>query len=174
MEGDDGIRLLLSKNDDRYQLEMPLEKVTTVSLWNGVFKKVKSSWFSRGTLQEVHIFNLCRWQCESKKWIKEADSRKCPGKQCARSSPYLESVIRIKTQLYCLPLRFIFMRVRWLVRLCLCCCFKQFLLQRCYCLSAKRYPHVNLIYLEGRIDPSTWLTIMLWRELRMETRFWGC
>ena len=103
MEEDDGIRLLLSKNDDRYQLEMPLEKVTTVSLWNGVFKKVKSSWFSRGTLQEVHIFNLCRWQCESKKWIKEADSRKCPGKQCARSSPYLESVIRIKTQLYCMP-----------------------------------------------------------------------
>lgn len=35
MEGDDGIRLLLSKNDDRYQLEMPLEKVTTVSVQKG-------------------------------------------------------------------------------------------------------------------------------------------
>ena len=38
------------------------------------------------------------------------------------------------------------------------CCSK-----RCYC--AKRYPHVNLIYLEARIDPSTWLTIMLWRNI---------
>ena len=46
-----------------------------------------------------------------------------------------------------------------------CAALKPFLLQRCYCLGAKRYPHVNLIYLEGRIDPSTWLTIMLWREL---------
>ena len=35
MEGDDGIRLLLSKNDDRYQLKMPLEKVTTVSVQKG-------------------------------------------------------------------------------------------------------------------------------------------
>ena len=39
MGGDDGIRLLLSKNDDRYQLEMPLEKVTTLSLWNGCVQK---------------------------------------------------------------------------------------------------------------------------------------
>lgn len=41
------------------------------------------------------------------------------------------------------------------------CCSK-----RCYWLRrAKRYPHVNLIYLEARIDPSTWLTIMLWRNI---------
>ena len=33
MEGDDGIRLLLSKNDDRYQLEMQLEKVTKCMKW---------------------------------------------------------------------------------------------------------------------------------------------
>ena len=108
-----------------------------------------------GSSQEVHIFNLCRWQCELK-WIKGADSRKCPGKQCARSRPYLESVIRIKTSSF-------YIHESEMTGQTLFVMLTLFAARRD--ATAKRYPHVNLIYLEARIDPSTWLTIMLWRNI---------